>query len=255
MLSAIIIEDEKLAREVLISLLEQFFGDKIHILGEASNVKQGVSLIQKYQPQLVFLDIQLRGVSGFDLFNYFEEPRSFEVVFTTAHKEHAIKAIRGGAFDYILKPIAINDLSDMLKRLESHLDAKTKETAKVKVSAEVENISKQTSKLVIPIANGYSLENKDLIIYCEGMGNYTKIYLTTGKELTMAKTLKAIELLLGDHFCRIHKSYLVNTSHILRYSRSNGYKITLTNDTVLDVSYRNNETVLQMLKKMSDGHG
>lgn len=224
MLSAIIIEDEKLAREVLISLLEQFFGDKIHILGEASNVKQGVSLIQKYQPQLVFLDIQLRGVSGFDLFNYFEEPRSFEVVFTTAHKEHAIKAIRSGAFDYILKPIAINDLSDMLKRLESHLAAKTKETVKVKVSAEVENISKQTSKLVIPIANGYSLENKDLIIYCEGMGNYTKIYLTTGKELTMAKTLKAIELLLGDHFCRIHKSYLVNSSHILRYSRSNGYK-------------------------------
>lgn len=255
MLSAIIIEDEKLAREVLISLLEHFFGDKINILGEASNVKQGVSLIQKYQPQLVFLDIQLRGVSGFDLFNYFEEPRSFEVVFTTAYKEHAIKAIRGGAFDYILKPIAINDLSDMLKRLESHLAAKTKETAKVKVSAEVENISKQTSKLVIPIANGYSLENKDLIIYCEGMGNYTKIYLTTGKELTMAKTLKAIELLLGNHFCRIHKSYLVNTSHILRYSRSNGYKITLTNDTVLDVSYRNNETVLQMLKKMSDGHG
>ena len=100
MLSAIIIEDEKLAREVLISLLEQFFGNKINILGEASNVKQGISLIQKYQPQLVFLDIQLRGVTGFDLFNHFEEPRSFEVVFTTAHKEHAIKAIRSGAFDY-----------------------------------------------------------------------------------------------------------------------------------------------------------
>jgi len=77
MLSAIIIEDEKLAREVLISLLEQFFGNKINILGEASNIKQGVSLIQKYQPQLVFLDIQLRGLTGFDLFNHFEEPSLF----------------------------------------------------------------------------------------------------------------------------------------------------------------------------------
>ena len=251
MLSAIIIEDEKLAREVLISLLEQFFGNKINILGEASNVKQGVSLIQKYQPQLVFLDIQLRGITGFDLFNHFEEPRSFEVVFTTAHKEHAIKAIRSGAFDYILKPIAIDDLSDMLKRLEVHLNSKMKETAKAILSEEVENISKQTGKLVIPTPNGYSLENKDLIIYCEGMGNYTKIYLTTGKEMIMSKTLKAIELLLGDNFCRIHKSYLVNVNHILRYSRSNGYKITMTNDTVLDVSYRNNETVLQILKKIS----
>ena len=251
MLSAIIIEDEKLAREVLISLLEQFFGNKINILGEASNVKQGVSLIQKYQPQLVFLDIQLRGLTGFDLFNHFEEPRSFEVVFTTAHKEHAIKAIRSGAFDYILKPIAINDLSDMLKRLEVHLSTKSKETAKPLPSAEDENTTKQTSKLVIPTANGYSLENKELIIYCEGMGNYTKIYLTTGKEMIMSKTLKTIELSLGDSFCRIHKSYLVNNNHILRYSRSNGYKITLTNDTVLDVSYRNNEKVLQILKKIS----
>jgi len=251
MLSAIIIEDEKLAREVLISLLEQFFGNKINILGEASNVKQGVSLIQKYQPQLVFLDIQLRGLTGFDLFNHFEEPRSFEVVFTTAHKEHAIKAIRSGAFDYILKPIAINDLSDMLKRLEVHLSTKSKETAKAMPTAEDENTTKQTSKLVIPTANGYSLENKELIIYCEGMGNYTKIYLTTGKEMIMSKTLKTIELSLGDSFCRIHKSYLVNNNHILRYSRSNGYKITLTNDTVLDVSYRNNEKVLQILKKIS----
>ena len=251
MLSAIIIEDEKLAREVLISLLEQFFGNKINILGEASNVKQGVSLIQKYQPQLVFLDIQLRGLTGFDLFNHFEEPRSFEVVFTTAHKEHAIKAIRSGAFDYILKPIAINDLSDMLKRLEVHLSTKSKETAKAMPTAEDENTTKQTSKLVIPTANGYSLENKELIIYCEGMGNYTKIYLTTGKEMIMSKTLKTIELSLGDSFCRIHKSYLVNNNHILRYSRSNGYKITLTNDTVLDVSIRNNEKVLQILKKIS----
>jgi two-component system LytT family response regulator len=251
MLSAIIIEDEKLAREVLISLLEQFFGNKINILGEASNVKQGVSLIQKYQPQLVFLDIQLRGLTGFDLFNHFEEPRSFEVVFTTAHKEHAIKAIRSGAFDYILKPIAINDLSDMLKRLEVHLSTKSKETAKAMPAAEDENTTKHTSKLVIPTANGYSLENKELIIYCEGMGNYTKIYLSTGKEMIMSKTLKTIELSLGDSFCRIHKSYLVNNNHILRYSRSNGYKITLTNDTVLDVSYRNNEKVLQILKKIS----
>ena len=252
MLSAIIIEDEKLAREVLISLLEQFFGDKINILGEVSNVNQDASLIQKYQPQLVFLDIQLRGLTGLNIFNNLAEQRCIEVVSNTAHKEQANTAIRSGAFDYNLKPIAIDDLSDMLKRLEVHLNTKIMETAKAMPAKEDENSTKQNSKLVIPTANGYSLENKELIIYCEGMGNYTKIYLSTGKEMIMSKTLKSIELSLGDNFCRIHKSYLVNNNHILRYSRSNGYKITLTNDTVLDVSYRNNEKVLQILKKISN---
>jgi len=251
MLSAIIIEDEKLAREVLTSLLEQFFGDKVNVLGEASNVKHGVSLIQKYQPQLVFLDIELRGINGFDLFNHFEEPRSFEVVFTTAHKDHAIKAIRRGAFDYILKPIALNDLSEMLRRLQNHFISKQQTNVLPVANPELEESSILKNKLIIPTPSGYTFENKDLILYCEGMINYTKIYLTSGKELIMAKTLKSIELILGDHFCRIHKSYLVNKNHILKYSRSNGYKITLINDTVLEVSYRNNEKVLQILKNIS----
>lgn len=251
MLSAIIIEDEKLAREVLTSLLEQFFGDKVNVLGEASNVKHGVSLIQKYQPQLVFLDIELRGINGFDLFNHFEEPRSFEVVFTTAHKDHAIKAIRRGAFDYILKPIALNDLSEMLRRLQNHFISKQQTNVLPVANPELEESSILKNKLIIPTPSGYTFENKDLILYCKGMINYTKIYLTSGKELIMAKTLKSIELILGDHFCRIHKSYLVNKNHILKYSRSNGYKITLINDTVLEVSYRNNEKVLQILKNIS----
>jgi len=251
MLSAIIIEDEKLAREVLTSLLEQFFGDKVNVLGEASNVKHGVSLIHKYQPQLVFLDIELRGINGFDLFNHFEEPRSFEVVFTTAHKDHAIKAIRRGAFDYILKPIALNDLSEMLKRLQNHFISKQQTNVLPEANPELEESSILKNKLIIPTPSGYTFENKDLILYCEGMINYTKIYLTSGKELIMAKTLKSIELILGDNFCRIHKSYLVNKNHILKYSRSNGYKITLINNMVLEVSFRNNEKVLQILKNIS----
>ncbi|MBU6169428.1 MAG: LytTR family DNA-binding domain-containing protein [Bacteroidetes bacterium] len=253
MLSAIIIEDEQLAREVLTSLLEQFFGDKVNILAEASNVKHGVSLIKKYQPQLVFLDIELRGVNGFDLFNHFKEPRSFEVVFTTAHKEHAIKAIRSGAFDYILKPIAVEDLSEMLNRLKGHFNAKLQPQNQAIFNAESDTESLANNKLKVSTSSGYSLEDKRLIIYCEGMGNYTRLYMNTGKEILMAKTLKSMELSLGENFCRIHKSYLVNIKHILKYSRNNGYKITLTNDKVLDVSHRNNERVLQILKKISYG--
>lgn len=253
MLSAIIIEDEQLAREVLTSLLKQFFGDKVNILAEASNVKHGVSLIKKYQPQLVFLDIELRGVNGFDLFNHFRKPRSFEVVFTTAHKEHAIKAIRSGAFDYILKPIAIDDLSEMLKRLKAHFNANLQlQTQSISnVTPDTESLA--NNKLMVSTSSGYSLEDKSLIIYCKGMGNYSKLYMNTGKEIIMAKTLKAMELFLGENFCRIHKSYLVNIKHILKYSRNNGYKITLTNDTVLDVSHRNNGRVLQLFKKFSHG--
>jgi len=252
MLSAIIIEDEKLAREVLASLLEQFFSDKVNILGEASNVKHGISLIQKYQPQLVFLDIELRGINGFDLFNHFEEPRSFEVVFTTAHKEHAISAIRRGAFDYILKPIALNDLSDMFLRLEGFLNAKNKnENAIINETKQDQSNLKINTKFSVPISNGFNLENKENILYCEGMVNYTKIYLASGKDIVLAKTLKSMTLLLGNRFCRIHKSYLVNIDYIIKYSRSDGFKITLINNTVLEVSHRNNDKLLQMLKSKS----
>jgi len=252
MLSAIIIEDEKLAREVLASLLEQFFSDKVNILGEASNVKHGISLIQKYQPQLVFLDIELRGINGFDLFNHFEEPRSFEVVFTTAHKEHAISAIRRGAFDYILKPIALNDLSDMFLRLEGFLNAKNKnENAIINETKQDQSNLKINTKFSVPISNGFNLENKENILYCEGMVNYTKIYLASGKDIVLAKTLKSMTLLLGNRFCRIHKSYLVNIDYIIKYSRSDGFKITLINNTVLEVSHRNNDKLLLMLKSKS----
>ncbi|MEY3323157.1 MAG: hypothetical protein RLZZ417_2740 [Bacteroidota bacterium] len=252
MLSAIIIEDEKLAREVLTSLLEQFFSDKVNILGEASNVKHGISLIQKYQPQLVFLDIELRGINGFDLFNHFEEPRTFEVVFTTAHKEHAIKAIRRGAFDYILKPISLNDLTEMLKRLEVFLSSKAKiENSALDETEQNDSNLKLNTKLPVPISSGYSLENKENILYCEGMVNYTRIYLASGKVIVLAKTLKSMALLLGDRFCRIHKSYLVNTDYIVKYSRSEGFKITLVNNTVLEVSHRNNDKLLLMMKSKS----
>ena len=252
MLSAIIIEDEKLAREVLASLLEQFFSDKVNILGEASNVKHGISLIQKYQPQLVFLDIELRGINGFDLFNHFEEPRSFEVVFTTAHKEHAISAIRRGAFDYILKPIALNDLSDMFLRLEGFLNAKNKnENAIINETKQDHSNLNINTKFSVPISNGFNLENKENILYCEGMVNYTKIYLASGKDIVLAKTLKSMTLLLGNRFCRIHKSYLVNIDYIIKYSRSDGFKITLINNTVLEVSHRNNDKLLLMLKSKS----
>lgn len=252
MLSAIIIEDEKLAREVLASLLEQFFSDKVNILGEASNVKHGISLIQKYQPQLVFLDIELRGINGFDLFNHFEEPRSFEVVFTTAHKEHAISAIRRGAFDYILKPIALNDLSDMFLRLEGFLSAKNKmENAVFNETKQDQSNLNINTKFSVPISNGFNLENKENILYCEGMVNYTKIYLASGKDIVLAKTLKSMTLLLGNRFCRIHKSYLVNIDYIIKYSRSDGFKITLINNTVLEVSHRNNDKLLLMLKSKS----
>jgi len=252
MLSAIIIEDEKLAREVLASLLEQFFSDKVNILGEASNVKYGISLIQKYQPQLVFLDIELRGINGFDLFNHFEEPRSFEVVFTTAHKEHAISAIRRGAFDYILKPIALNDLSDMFLRLEGFLSAKNKmENAVFNETKQDQSNLNINTKFSVPISNGFNLENKENILYCEGMVNYTKIYLASGKDIVLAKTLKSMTLLLGNRFCRIHKSYLVNIDYIIKYSRSDGFKITLINNTVLEVSHRNNDKLLLMLKSKS----
>jgi two-component system LytT family response regulator len=141
----------------------------------------------------------------------------------------------------------------MLNRLKHHINANLQQHTPAISDEKADTVMLAKNKLIISTSSGYSMEDKSLILYCEGMGNYSKLYMNTGKEIIIAKTLKSLELSLGENFCRIHKSYLVNIEHILRYSRSNGYKITLTNNTILEVSHRNNERVLQIFKKTSHG--
>lgn len=249
MITCIIIDDEKPAREFLTKLINQYFGTKLIILDTVDSVEKGVEMINKLHPELVFLDIEMKGEDGFQLFKYFDSV-FFDIIFTTAHNDYAINAIRHAAIDYLLKPINFIDLNDAIKRLERKQTATTNQ---LRINALLENLNTDTTqfnKIAIPTTKGYELEKISNILYCEGMDNYSKIITIQGKEIVMSKTLKYLEEALPTNvFIRIHKSTLVNLNYVVNYSRDNGYSVLMTNGKQLQVSFRKNETLVHALVK------
>ena len=241
MITCIIIDDERLSREFLTKLIAQYFSTKLIVLDAVESVEKGVDVINKLRPELVFLDIEMKGQDGFQLFKYFDSV-FFDIVFTTAHKNYAIEAIKHAAIDYLLKPLNFVDLNDAIKRLERKQTASTNQ---LRINALLENLntdSSQFNKIALPTSTGYEFEKISNILYCEGLDNYSKIVTLQNREIIVSKTLKHFEETFPSTvFVRIHKSTLVNINHIASYSRVNGYSVTLTTGKKLDVSYRKNE--------------
>ncbi|TVR76652.1 MAG: DNA-binding response regulator [Chitinophagaceae bacterium] len=247
MTTCIIVDDERNAREFLEKLINKHFPKKLIVLDTASSVNQAVNLIKKHHPELVFLDIQMPEEDGFELFKYFNNI-FFDIIFTTAHKEYAIEAIRHAALDYLLKPINMIDLNDTIKRLERKGAVATNQQ---RITALLENMNNESgilNKIAVPTTNGYDLIKISGIMYCEGMDNYNKLVTFSGKEVLVTKTLKKMEELLPtETFFRIHKSVLVNLNHISEYKRGDGYSVILTNGKKLPVSHRKNESLVKRL--------
>jgi len=247
--TSVIIDDERKSRETLQKIIERYFSEKIRIVYLASNVQDGVLAINKYNPRLVFLDIEMPGENGFKLFDYFTY-YNFEVIFTTAYKQYAIDAIKYSALDYLLKPINYIDLKEVLKRLE---EKKEKLTPNAQIETFLANMnanSAEFNKIALPTIDGYELERVNNIVYCQAEENYTKIITNRDDVIMVAKTLKNIETLLPEKmFFRIHKSYLVNLNYIKSYSKVQGYKITLENGIKLDVATRRNDEFLRALTR------
>lgn len=249
MITCIIIDDEKPAREFLTKLVTQYFGNKLVVLDAIESVEKGVDAINKLHPELIFLDIEMKGEDGFQLFKYFDNV-FFDIIFTTAHKDYAIDAIKHAAIDYLLKPINFVDLNEAIKRLERKQTATTNQQ---RINALLENLntdSTQFNKIAIPTQTGYELEKISNILYCEGLDNYAKIVTLQGKEIIITKTLKYLEETLPSSvFVRIHKSTLVNLNYVVNYSRVDGYSVTMTNGKKLDVSFRKNEFLVNTIFK------
>lgn len=247
MIKCVIIDDEKPAREALSLMLSCYFGDKVKVVGLAESVKEGVFLIYDHQPQLVFLDIQMQGENGFELFNYFQTV-PFSVIFVTAYQEYAMKAIKVAAQDYILKPVGVKDLKDAIALYEKRkLSGITSENIEKLVNA-VNPGSSNIKKVALPTLHGFQFEKISEIIYCEADQNYSKVYTIHGVELLISKPLNSLQSLLpADSFYRIHKSHLVNLNYIKTYSRSEGFHVVLENGTKLNVATRRNEDFIRTL--------
>ena len=208
MYTAIIIDDELNARKFLFNLIGQHFAAQIHVIEMASNVKEAVKMIKTYNPDLVFLDIEMPDESGFDIYNHLGEQYHQDVIITTAHKEYALAAIKKGAFDYLLKPIDKIDLMSLLKKLDK------KKFTNIHLNL-AQNYSENLPKLSFNTHYGVKFLELYSIVYANAAGSYTEIHTTEGKVITVTKSLKEFEELTASHcFFRCHKSYVVNLAYV-----------------------------------------
>lgn len=246
---ALLVVDEYQARSLLGSLIEENFPE-VEIVGQATDVQSAFDLIQSSKPDLVFLDIQMRNETGFDLLLRFPAIH-FDVIFTTAHHEYALKAFRFNAIDYLLKPIILTELNEAIEKV------KRKEQSEQHVSIEqlirlqqsISNPPKTPDKITVPTSNGFILLQITDILYCEAKNNYTQFHLSNNQTITSSYTLKQYhEILSNCDFFRANRSFLINLNHIKMYKRNDGGLIVMDNGTEVELSHQQKESFLQHFK-------
>lgn len=248
MIRCVIVEDEEMARNVLKSLLAQYCPD-VMVCAEADDVVSGKNMIETFRPDLVFLDIEMPGGSGFKLLTSIENI-DFEVVFITAYEQFAIKAIRHDALDYILKPI---DPKELVAAVEKVNEAKYKKTLKKQYDNLLKNLDPEqlvVRKISLSTADKIHLIDVDDIIRCESDNYYTIIFFKDGTNLMVSKTLKEIDQKLEEYdFVRTHKSHLVNMRCIMNFIKDE-MMVVMTDGTKVPVSKRKKEKILEVINNL-----
>ena len=249
MIQALIIDDEADGRDTLKMAIEKYCPE-VSIQGIYETPEAGLAAIRSLKPDLVFLDVQMPHMSGFDLLQQLL-PLTFEVIFVTAHDQYAIKAIRFSALDYLLKPVDIDDLMHAVKKVQERLQHKNSAFQYQSVLNNIQYRSGKIEKLAVPSFEGIDFFNTDDIIYCQADGNYTTLFLKNKQSKLISRNLKDFEsLLVESGFCRVHHSSLINMKHIQKYVKGEGGYVILTDNYHVDISRRKKEEFLKLLDKL-----
>lgn len=253
MITALLIDDDSNLRNGMKGLLDMYAPD-IKILGEADSVKSGIAAIDKYRPDVVFLDIQLGDGTGFDILEQLQQKRgslSCHVVFITAHEEFALKAFRFSALDYLLKPVDPEDLQKVIEKIKKVLATND---SYAHIDLLLENIRKKVDKfkrIALSTSDGIHLFEVSDIIRLESQDNYTKFYIKDNKPVLIAKTLKEYEDLLSEQgFERIHQSHLINLAYLRSYIKKDGGYAVMADNSHLPISQRKKERLQELLKAL-----
>lgn len=247
-LKAIIVDDEKHSRETLKNLLEEFC-EGVQVLTAASSINEALSAIQELKPDLVFLDIELQSGTGFDILNALPEI-NFEVIFTTAFDQYAIKAVKFSSLDYLLKPI---DLEELQKAILKAQKIKDKQTYNAQLKSLLHNLThKQLTKICIPTSEGFEFINIDEISHCEASGSYTSFKLSNGQKILVSKHLKSFENLLPEQsFMRVHNSFLINLKEVNKFVKADGGYIIMNNGDTVSISRAKKDAFLEAMQQGS----
>ena len=244
----ILITDDELQSRSLIRKMLQNTGRACTIL-ESGTVADAIEKIRSYHPHLLFLDVQMKGETGFDLLDKIDNI-GFEIIFTTAHSEYALKAFRYSAMDYLVKPIDPYEFSDSFNRACERIHAKNPLPGQqVRFFRQLRENDKIPDKLIIASAEGFHFININDILYCHAVNNYTEFHLSGNQKIISSHTLGYYdEWMTQQQFFRVHRSYIVNLSHIKMYKRGDGGTVVMHDGREIEVSRNNKEAFLKLFK-------
>jgi two-component system, LytTR family, response regulator len=250
MINVIIIDDETNALDVLEMQLNNYCTD-VNILCKCDGGEKGITAIKKYNPDLVFLDIEMPHKNGFDVLKETSQ-FNYEVVFTTAYDQFAIKAFKFSAIDYLLKPIDIIELQEAIEKVKTRKGSTNLDDKIQQLFAQFhQKNEKLTQKIAIPMGDGMELLEPNEIIRCESDSNYTHIFLLNGKKITLAKTLKDVEENIeGSPFYRIHQSHLINMNHVAKFMKGDGAYVIMKDGTQIAISRNKKEAFMETFRKI-----
>jgi len=244
MIKAILIDDEAHGLDTLSILLKEYCPE-VQILATCRSAKAGIETIEASKPDLVFLDIEMPGMTGLQMLEHFN-PIPFAVIFTTSYSQYAIKAIRYSALDYLLKPVNPKELIAAVHRLQSKQKLPEPEQFEM-LSGRLQNKVSTFSKIAVPTTEGYELIPADQIMICEAHDNYTHLLLKNKKKVIASRTLKEMEEQLRDfsNFVRVHHSFLVNLNEVTKYVRGEGGHLIMSDQSMVAVSRSRKEALLK----------
>ncbi len=233
--TALIIDDEENSRETLRHYVSKYCPE-VEVVEECENIMDAQKAIAKYQPDLLFLDIEMPYGNAFDLLENIEKI-NFEIIFITAFSHYAIQALNLSAIHYLLKPVDIDELIEAVKKAIQRLQQNSEIHHSKILLDNLSALNTQSQKVVLPLMDGFEVVKLSEILYCEAHDNFTYVHQLDGKKSLICRKLKFYESALGDYgFCRVHRSYLINLEYVKRYIKGKGGIVVMENDQQINVA-------------------
>lgn len=246
MINAIIIDDERHSCDALKMLLGKCC-QQVHVAAIGYSGEEGIKRITELKPQLVFLDIEMPHMNGFQMLEQLPKI-DFEIIFTTSYDQYAITAFKFSALDYLLKPVDREELEKAVQRVIKKINPPVSQQLEILLQ-KINQPAITVQRIALPTMQGLEFIPVESIIHCSSNNNYTEFFLTDKKKLLVSRTLKEVEDMLADHsFLRVHNSYIVNLNAVTRYIRGEGGYLVMTDGSTIDVSRSRKEMLMQKLQ-------
>lgn len=246
MINAIIIDDERHSCDALKMLLDKCCKD-VQVVAVCYSAEEGIKKINELKPQLIFLDIEMPHMNGFQMLEQLHSI-DFEIIFTTSYDQYAITAFKFSALDYLLKPIDREELQKAVEKVSRKISPPVSQQLEILLQ-KINQPAITIQRIALPTMQGLEFVPVDSIISCSSSNNYTEFFLGDKKKLLVSRTLKEVEDMLADHsFLRVHNSHVVNLNAITRYVKGEGGYLVMTDGSTVDVSRSRKELLMQKLQ-------